>query len=90
MVVTRKRIFVIAITMISKRHVMTFFDLFEPERRAIHQLLDALRIDVMKKDVAVSGFNIGMNNGDTAGQTIGHAHVHLNRVRPFIEPPSPI
>jgi diadenosine tetraphosphate (Ap4A) HIT family hydrolase len=60
---------------ITKRHVKTFFDLFEPERRAINQLLDVLRIDVMKKDVSVSGFNIGMNNGDTAGQTIGHAHL---------------
>ena len=62
---------------IPKRHAATFFDLFEPERRAINRLLDELRIDVMKKDVSVSGFNIGTNSGDTAGQTIGHAHVHL-------------
>jgi ATP adenylyltransferase len=62
---------------IPKRHAKTFFDLFEPERRAINRLLDGLRIDVMKKDVSVSGFNIGINSGDTAGQTIGHAHVHL-------------
>jgi diadenosine tetraphosphate (Ap4A) HIT family hydrolase len=39
--------------------------------------LDGLRIDVMKKDVSVSGFNIGMNCEDVPGQTIGHAHVHL-------------
>ena len=31
----------------------------------------------MKGDPSVKGFNIGMNNGDAAGQTIGHAHVHL-------------
>ena len=62
---------------IPKRHAKTFFDLFEPERRAINRLLDELRTDVMKKDVSVSGFNIGTNSGDTAGQTIGHAHVHL-------------
>ncbi len=31
----------------------------------------------MKKDGSVSGFNIGMNSGAAAGQTIGHAHVHL-------------
>ena len=36
-----------------------------------------LPTDVMKKDASVSGFNIGTNSGDTAGQTIGHAHVHL-------------
>jgi ATP adenylyltransferase len=48
-----------------------------PTHDAINQLLDGLRIEVMKKDVSVSGFNIGINSGDDAGQTIGHAHVHL-------------
>jgi ATP adenylyltransferase len=62
---------------IPKRHAATFFDLFEPERRAINQLLDGARAEIVKKDASVSGFNIGMNSGDTAGQTVGHAHVHL-------------
>jgi ATP adenylyltransferase len=62
---------------ISKRHAPTFFDLFEPERRAINQLLDKVRAEMVQKDASVSGFNIGMNNGDVAGQTISHAHVHL-------------
>jgi ATP adenylyltransferase len=62
---------------ITKRHTPTFFDLFEPERRAINQLLDGLRVEIMKKDASVSAFNIGVNNGEAAGQTIGHAHVHL-------------
>jgi hypothetical protein len=35
------------------------------------------RVEIMKKDASVSGFNIGVNNGDAARQTIGHAHVHL-------------
>jgi len=62
---------------IPKRHAVTFFDLFEPERRAINQLLDEVRTDITEKDALVSGFNIGMNSGETAGQTIDHAHVHL-------------
>ena len=62
---------------IPKRHAPTFFELFEPERRAINQLLDEVRTDIMKKDALVRGFNIGMNSGETAGQTIAHAHVHL-------------
>jgi diadenosine tetraphosphate (Ap4A) HIT family hydrolase/5-methylcytosine-specific restriction endonuclease McrA len=62
---------------ISKRHAATFFDLFEPERRAINQLLDGIRHEARQKDPSVTGFNIGMNCGDAAGQTIGHAHVHL-------------
>jgi ATP adenylyltransferase len=62
---------------ISKRHAPTFFDLFEPERRAINQLLDKVRAEIVQKDDSVSGFNIGMNNGGVAGQTVSHAHVHL-------------
>jgi ATP adenylyltransferase len=62
---------------IPRRHAATFFDLFEPERRAVNQLLDEVRTDIVKKDATVSGFNIGMNSGETAGQTIAHAHVHL-------------
>jgi diadenosine tetraphosphate (Ap4A) HIT family hydrolase/5-methylcytosine-specific restriction endonuclease McrA len=60
-----------------KRHAATFFELFEPERRAINQLLDEVRTDIVKKDARASGFNIGINCGETAGQTIAHAHVHL-------------
>jgi ATP adenylyltransferase len=62
---------------IPKRHCATFFDLFEPERRGINQLLDEVRTDIMKEDALVSGFNIGINSGEAAGQTIDHAHVHL-------------
>jgi diadenosine tetraphosphate (Ap4A) HIT family hydrolase len=62
---------------IPNRHVLTFFDLFEPERRAINQLLDKARSEIIRKDLLVTGFNVGINNGETAGQTIGHAHVHL-------------
>jgi ATP adenylyltransferase len=62
---------------IPKRHAATFFDLFEPEKRAINQLLDVLRVEMVKDDPVVSGFNIGVNIGETAGQTVNHAHVHL-------------
>jgi ATP adenylyltransferase len=62
---------------VPKRHTATFFDLFEPEKRAINQLLDGLRLDIVKNDPSVSGFNIGVNIGDVAGQTVDHAHVHL-------------
>lgn len=63
--------------MISRRHAATYFDLFEPERRAISLLLDELRQDILARDSSVEGFNIGANAGEIAGQTIMHAHVHL-------------
>jgi hypothetical protein len=46
-------------------HAVTFFDLFVPERRAINQQLDSLRVEIMKQDASVSGFNIGMNSGES-------------------------
>ena len=60
-----------------RRHAATYFDLHDPERRAINVLLDQVRQDVLRADKAVEGFNIGMNCGETAGQTIMHGHVHL-------------
>jgi ATP adenylyltransferase len=55
---------------ISKRHVGSFFDLFEPERRAINLLLDQARTKIVARDSSVEGFNIGINSGEVAGQTI--------------------
>ena len=54
-----------------------FFDLFQPERNAIHQLLDAQRHWILKQDLSVTGFNVGNNAGQSAGQTVMHAHTHL-------------
>ena len=60
-----------------RRHAATYFDLHDPERRAINVLLDQVRQDILHADKAVEGFNIGINCGETAGQTIMHCHVHL-------------
>lgn len=60
-----------------RRHATTWFDLSVPEQRAINLLLDMERKAVLVEDNTVSGFNVGMNCGDVAGQTVPHAHVHL-------------
>jgi len=62
---------------IPKRHAATFFDLYEPERRAMNLLLDGVRNAIMSADTSVAGFNVGMNAGEAAGQTVAHAHTHL-------------
>jgi diadenosine tetraphosphate (Ap4A) HIT family hydrolase len=62
---------------VPRRHAVTYFDLHDPERRAINVLLDQVRKDVLAADKAIDGFNVGMNCGETAGQTIMHCHVHL-------------
>ncbi|HEY7244575.1 MAG TPA: HIT family protein [Xanthobacteraceae bacterium] len=62
---------------IPRRHAPTYFDLHAPERRAIDLLLDEVRRNVLTADTTVEGFNIGMNCGRTAGQSVMHCHVHL-------------
>lgn len=62
---------------IPRRHVVDYFGLFQPERNAVSQLLDQIRADICAADPTVTGFNIGMNSGKSAGQTVFHCHVHL-------------
>jgi diadenosine tetraphosphate (Ap4A) HIT family hydrolase len=63
--------------LIPKRHIATFFELDQAELSAFHSLLTAMKQSIEELDEAVSGFNIGMNNGESAGQTIFHCHIHL-------------
>jgi ATP adenylyltransferase len=62
---------------IPKRHAETYFDLTADERRDIEGHLEKERKRILKSDSNVTGFNIGMNNGEDAGQTVMHCHVHL-------------
>ncbi len=48
----------------------------EDERRALLDLLDTAR-DLAVAEHAPSGFNIGINDGAAAGQTVLHLHIHL-------------
>src|SRR5262245_38243017 len=59
------------------RHAPTFFDLTETEALAIERLVRQMRDEIIKKDDLVEGFNIGVNVGEAAGQTIAHCHYHL-------------
>ena len=40
-------------------------------------IIKKLKQQIEKDDMSVKGFNIGMNNGELAGQTIFHCHIHL-------------
>ena len=62
---------------IPKRHVDDFFGLTDEESVACNQLLMELRSTTVEHDALVEGFNIGMNAGAVAGQTIFHCHIHL-------------
>jgi len=62
---------------IPKRHVDTYFDLREDEVLACNRLIQELRAAISAEDATVDAFNIGMNAGESAGQTIFHCHIHL-------------
>ena len=65
-------------TLISpKRHIANYFDLYQPEINAIHQMMEKIKKEVEERDDSVTGFNIGVNAGEDAGQSIFHVHVHL-------------
>ena len=70
--VTQRHAFIIP-----KRHVSDYFGLHQPERNAIEQLLRDCKEAIEREDDSVTGFNVGVNSGQDAGQTIWHAHVHL-------------
>lgn len=62
---------------IPKRHVADYFELSEPEVAAINNLLHLRRRELLSKDTLIKGFNVGVNIGHVAGQSIMHCHVHL-------------
>ena len=62
---------------IPKRHVADYFGLHQPELNSLNSMLQKHKDLITKKDKTVTGFNIGMNNGEDAGQTVFHCHVHL-------------
>jgi diadenosine tetraphosphate (Ap4A) HIT family hydrolase len=61
---------------VPKRHVASLFELPEVEQAAFWRLVALVRgrlMDELKPD----GFNVGVNDGPAAGQTVLHAHVHV-------------
>ncbi len=61
---------------IPKRHVASFFEVTEAERADLMSLLAAARDD-LDREFRPAGYNVGINDGAAAGQTVPHLHVHL-------------
>lgn len=59
------------------RHTEDFFTMTLTERRDAESLILLLREKLSANDSSIVGFNIGMNCGEPAGQTVFHAHIHL-------------
>jgi diadenosine tetraphosphate (Ap4A) HIT family hydrolase len=61
---------------IPKRHAGDFFDLTENEIADLMGLLQRAKA-VLDETYNPAGFNVGINVGTAAGQTIPHVHIHL-------------
>ncbi|PHS16412.1 MAG: HIT family protein [Kangiella sp.] len=62
---------------IPKRCVKTWFELNEKELTSLNNLLHKQKYVLEQENPSITGFNIGMNCGEDAGQTVMHCHVHL-------------
>jgi ATP adenylyltransferase len=65
------------ILVVPKRHTRDFFTMSSEELRDTEALLRSLRESILRNDPTVTGFNVGVNCGASAGQTLMHAHIHL-------------
>jgi ATP adenylyltransferase len=62
---------------IPHRHISNFFDLNKDELKDLSDTLKKERQSLLNLDKEISGFNVGVNVGKNAGQSIMHCHIHL-------------
>lgn len=62
--------------LIPKRHAETYFDLNQAEKDELIKVIDDAKeaLDMLYEP---DGYNIGINCGEDAGQTVMHCHIHL-------------
>ena len=62
---------------VTHRHVADFFDLNNEELSDLGNILKKQRQLLLNLDKDITGFNVGVNSGIDAGQSIMHCHIHL-------------
>ncbi len=62
---------------ITNRHVEDFFNLTKDEMNDLDKILKKQKKELKNLDKKISAFNVGVNVGKDAGQSIMHCHIHL-------------
>ena len=62
--------------LIPRRHVVSLFDLPTQELAHVWSQVHKVRA-LLKEQFQPDAFNIGLNDGEAAGQTVMHAHIHI-------------
>ena len=58
------------------KHVASLFDLNNAEQADLWKLVASVR-EQLQREFNPDGFNVGLNDGTAAGQTVMHAHIHV-------------
>ena len=62
---------------IPHRHISNFFDLIDYEFNNFNKILKIERQSLLDLDKDITAFNVGVNSGVDAGQSIMHCHIHI-------------
>lgn len=62
--------------LVPRRHIATWFDASPEEQHQLAAAIATVRAAILERHVP-DGFNVGMNLGESAGQTVPHLHVHV-------------
>jgi len=61
---------------IPRRHFSSFFEINREEYLAVFDLIELIK-EILDKRFSPNGYNIGINIGEAAGQTVPHCHFHV-------------
>ena len=64
------------ILIIPFRHISSYFDTTHDEKKSFARLIDECK-KILDQQYSPQGYNIGVNVGETAGQTVMHCHIHI-------------
>lgn len=58
-------------------HDKSYFELRDKDIKQLYNIIKFQKETLMMNDKSITGFNIGINQGEDAGQTVMHLHIHL-------------
>lgn len=61
---------------ISKNHIKDYFETNKQDRDGLWKLIDMCK-KYLEESYKPAGYNVGINCGEAAGQTVMHLHIHL-------------
>ena len=64
------------ILIIPKKHYVDYFDVSKDDREYLWDLIDECK-QYLEDEYKPDGYNVGINCGEAAGQTVMHLHIHL-------------